>query len=149
MPYFMHTNDADSRRYTRGWTAPCHLLAAQSLTLNSAQKQVIAHVEGVDAISVRRIFIFYLCSRNNFIQDVSHVCVLATLVSEASLASQLSVFLCMLPLCLFGSLTCETRNYREGALVRIHEWLLIAKVISSDMKQSLSLVTVGNDRLFL
>lgn len=58
MPYFMHTNNADSRRCTRGWTAPCHLLAAQSLTLNIAQKQVIAHVEGVDVISVRRIFIF-------------------------------------------------------------------------------------------
>lgn len=74
MPYFMHTNNADSRRCTRGWSAPCHLLAAQSLTLNIAQKQVIAHVEGVDAISVRRIFIFHLCSRNNVIQDVSCLC---------------------------------------------------------------------------
>lgn len=45
-----------------------------ALTLNIVQKQVIVHVEGVDVISVRQIFIFYLCSCNNFIQDVSRLC---------------------------------------------------------------------------
>lgn len=34
-------------------------------------------------------------------------------------------------------------------MVRIHVWLLIAKVISFGMKRYLSLVTVGNDRLSL
>lgn len=40
----------------------------------TVQKQVIVHVEGVDVISVRRIFIFYLCSCNNLTQDVSRLC---------------------------------------------------------------------------
>lgn len=60
------------------------------------RKKVIVHVEGVDVISVRRVFIFFIWVAATTLHRMSHVCVLDTLGSEASLASQLSVFLCIM-----------------------------------------------------
>lgn len=148
MLYFMHTNNADSRRYTRGWTAPCHLLTAQSDFKYRPKASYCPCRRSWCYLCIGR-YSFFICVVATTLYRISHICVLDTLGSEASLASQLSVFLHMRPHCLFCSLTWKTWDYHEGVMVRIHVWLLIAKVISFGMKRYLSLVTVGNDRLSL
>lgn len=72
-----------------GTLSPAHGIVSDFIV----QKKVTVHVEGVDVISVRRIFIFFICVAATTLHRMSHVCVLDTLGSEASLASQLSVFL--------------------------------------------------------